>query len=162
MDIYVIRHADAVALGENNVNADADRPLTEVGKGQAKAVATGLQRKGVALQLILTSPLLRARQTAEGILQAWSGAPPEVQVCDQLTPGSRPRKLAKVLKQFKREPVALIGHEPDLSAWAAWVIGGKKAQLALAKAGVAHLTCPDGPGKGAGTLVQLLTPDWLG
>jgi phosphohistidine phosphatase len=161
MELYLIRHAEAVPLGENNIETDADRPLTELGQTQAKGVATGLQRKGVALQLILTSPLLRARQTAEGLVQAWSGAAPEVQVCEELTPGTKPRKLAKAIKQFEREPVALVGHEPDLSAWAAWVIGSKRAQVALAKAGVAHITCPDGVGKGGGTLLQLLTPDWL-
>ena len=54
-----------------------------------------------------------------------------------------------MLKNLEREPVALVGHEPDLSGWAAWVIGSKKAQLALAKAGVAHITCENGPAKGA-------------
>jgi len=161
MELYLIRHADAVALGENNIQVDEDRPLTTAGEQQAKALAAGLQRKGVALQLILSSPLLRARQTAEGILKAWSGTPPEIQVCDQLAPGKRPRKLARLLKDLEHEPVALVGHEPDLSSWAAWVIGAKKAQLALAKAGVAHITCENGPAKGGGTLLQLLTPDWL-
>jgi phosphohistidine phosphatase len=161
MELYMIRHAQAVALGQNNIQIDEDRPLTSAGVEQAKAVAAGLQRKGVALQVILTSPLLRARQTAEGMLKAWSGAAPEVQVCDQLAPGQKPRKLARVLRELQREPVALIGHEPDLSAWTAWVIGSKKAQLALAKAGVAHVSCPDKPSKGGGTLLQLLTPDWL-
>jgi phosphohistidine phosphatase len=161
MELYLIRHADAVALGENNVQEDEDRPLNAAGEQQCKALASGLQRKGVALQLILTSPLLRARQTAEGIVKAWSGAPPEIEVCGQLAPGKRPRKLARLLKELEREPVALVGHEPDLSSWAAWVMGARKAQLALAKAGVAHLTCENGPAKGGGTLLQLLTPDWL-
>jgi phosphohistidine phosphatase len=161
MQIYLIRHADAVPLGENNIQVDEDRPLTEAGQAQAKTIGTGLQRKGVGLQLILTSPLLRARQTVEGMLKGWSGTPPEVQVCDELTPGKKPRKLARMLRELHREPVALVGHEPDLSTWAAWVIGSKKAQLALAKAGVAHISCNDGPSKGAGTLLQLLTPDWL-
>jgi phosphohistidine phosphatase len=161
MEIYLIRHADAVPLGQNNIEVDEDRPLTEAGQQQAKAVGAGLQRKGVGLQLILSSPLLRARQTVEGILHAWSGTAPEVQVCDELIPGKKPRKLARILRDLQREPVALVGHEPDLSSWATWVIGSKKTQLAIAKAGVAHITCPDGPSKGAGTLLQLLTPDWL-
>jgi phosphohistidine phosphatase len=161
MELYLIRHAEAIPLGEDHIDVDADRPLTAAGLEQAKALATGLQRKGVALQLILTSPLLRARQTAEGMLKAWSGSPPEVEICAALAPGKKPRKLARLLRDGQREPVALIGHEPDLSAWAAWVIGSRKAQLALAKAGVAHLTCSDGPSKGGGTLLQLLTPDWL-
>jgi phosphohistidine phosphatase len=161
MELYLIRHADAVALGENNIDVDEDRPLNSAGEQQCKALAAGLQRKGVALQMILCSPMLRARQTAEGIVKAWTGTPPEIQVCGQLAPGKRPRKLARLLKSLEHQPVALIGHEPDLSGWAAWVIGARKAQLALAKAGVAHVTCENGPCKGGGTLLQLLTPDWL-
>jgi phosphohistidine phosphatase len=161
MELYFLRHADAVAIGENNVQTDEDRPLSDEGQAQSGKIAAGLQRKGVAFQLILTSPLLRARQTAEGILKAWTGTPPEIQICQQLAPEIKARKLAKILKQFQHEPVALIGHEPDLSTWGAWLIGSKKAQLALAKAGVAHITCPDGPGRGDGTLLQLVTPDWL-
>ncbi|HYV36381.1 MAG TPA: phosphohistidine phosphatase SixA [Gemmataceae bacterium] len=162
MELYVIRHADAAPLGENNIDVDEDRPLTPKGMEQTKLVAAGLQSKGVALQLILTSPLLRARQTAEGIAKAWTGSPPEIQVCDQLIPGKRPRKLARVLKQLEKGLVAIIGHEPDLSSWTAWMIGSKKAHLSLAKAGVAHVSCENGMAKGGGTLVQLLTPDWLG
>ena len=94
-------------------------------------------------------------------IKAWTGSAPEIQVCDQLAPGKRPRKLSRLLKDLERGPVAIVGHEPDLSSWAAWLIGSKKAQLALAKAGVAHMTCENGPEKGGGTLVQLLTPDWL-
>jgi phosphohistidine phosphatase len=161
MELYLIRHAEALPLGENNITVDEERPLTEAGVAQSKAIATGLQRKGVALQVILTSPLLRARQTSEGILKAWSGTPPEIQVCTQLAPGNKPRKLARLLRDIQREPIALIGHEPDLSIWAAWVIGSRRAQLALAKAGVAHISCPQGPAKGNGTLLQLLTPEWL-
>jgi phosphohistidine phosphatase len=161
MELYLIRHADAVPRGENDTTPDEDRPLTPTGEGQSRSIATGLQRKGVALQLLLTSPLLRARQTVEGMLKAWSGAAPEVQICDELTPGTKPRKLAKFLKALEREPVALVGHEPDLSEWAAWLIGGKKANLALAKAGVAQISCPEGVDKGAGTLVTLVTPEWF-
>src|SRR5437879_1652525 len=118
MELYLIRHADALALGEKNIQTDADRPLSAEGEQQAKAVAGGLQRKGVALQLILTSPLLRARQTAEGIRKAWSGTPPEIKVCEELAPGKKPRKLARMLKDLEHQPVALVGHEPDLSTWA--------------------------------------------
>jgi phosphohistidine phosphatase len=161
MELYVIRHADAAQFGEGNIHADADRPLTQAGQDQSRAIATGLQRRGVNLQLILTSPLLRSRQTAEGMVKVWSGAAPEVKVCDELTPNTKPRKLARALRDLEHPAVAIIGHEPDLSAWVAWAIGTKKAHLALAKAGVAHLSCPDGPGKGEGTLMQLVTPEWF-
>ena len=161
MELYLIRHAEAVPRGKNDNVADEDRPLTPNGESQARAVASGLQRKGVALQAILTSPLLRARQTVEGMLKTWSGTAPEVRVCEELSPGTKARKLAKALRGLDLQQVALVGHEPDMSAWAAWVIGSKKAQLALAKAGVAHISFPGGAAKGSGTLVQLLTPDWF-
>jgi phosphohistidine phosphatase len=161
MEIYLIRHADAVPRGENDKQADEDRPLTPTGEAQAETIGRGLQRKGVALQVILSSPLLRARKTVEGIVKGWTGPAPDVQVCEELTPGKKPRKLARFLRELQREGVALVGHEPDLSAWTAWIIGNKRAQLALAKAGVAHITCPNGPAKGEGTLLQLLTPDWM-
>src|SRR5271168_1308839 len=103
MELYLVRHADAVSLGENNLQVDEDRPLSDNGQQQAKALATGLQRKGVALQLILTSPLLRAVQTAETIVKNWSGTPPEVQVCEELAPGKKPRKLARMLHELQRE-----------------------------------------------------------
>lgn len=162
MEIYLIRHGDAVARTENEALADADRPLTELGQSQAQAVGAGLQRRGVMLHVILASPLLRARQTAEGILKAWTGTPPALQTCEELSPNYRPRKLVKALKDFTAQHVALIGHDPDLPAWAAWAIGSRKAKLVLAKAGVAHLTFPEGLGKGMGTLMQLVTPDWMG
>jgi phosphohistidine phosphatase len=161
MEIYLIRHADAMSLDQNNNQVDEDRPLTPSGEAQAQSLGKALQRKGVALQLVLSSPLLRARKTVEGIVKGWTGPAPDVQVCEELTPGKKPRKLARLLRELNREPVALVGHEPDLSAWAAWIIGNKRTQLALAKAGVAHITCPNGPAKGEGTLLQLLTPDWM-
>ena len=126
MELYLIRHADALPLADGNVDVDENRPLSPAGLEQCKTIAGGLQRKGVALQVILTSPLLRARQTAEGIVKAWTGTPPEIQVCDQLAPGKKPRKLARMLKDLQREPIALIGHEPDLSGWAGWVVGAER------------------------------------
>jgi len=162
MELYLIRHADALPLGANEVLEDADRPLSDRGQGEAKALAAALQRAGVQLGLVLTSPLLRARQTAEGMLAAWSGAPPRLQVCDELALGERTRKLARVLRDLKEERVALIGHQPDLCAHLGWLIGSKKAQIDMAKAGVAAVTCHESPGKGAGVLRWLVTPAWFG
>jgi phosphohistidine phosphatase len=160
MDLYVIRHADALALGERGITEDADRPLTEVGEAQAKAVGTALQARGFRPALLVTSPLTRARQTAEGIQRQLAGEKPAVQVADELAPGVRPKKLARFLRSLSADAVAVVGHQPDLGEWTAWLIGSKKAQLHLAKAGVALLSCPDGPRKGGGTLVWLVTPEW--
>jgi phosphohistidine phosphatase len=164
VELYFIRHADAVPLGEQDITADEDRPLTEAGQAQARQVGAALRRRGVALDLILTSPLVRARQTAEGLLADWPAPAPELRDCDLLAPDKKRRKLARALNDLDKERVALVGHEPDLSAALAWLIGSKKARLEMAKAAVACVAF-DAPleiDKGAGTLLWLVPPRWLG
>ena len=159
MDLYLIRHADAVSVGEG-VASDEERPLSAKGRDQSKALAGALQRQDVCLGTILTSPLVRARQTAEGMLESWNGPRPKLLESEHLEPGFRPKQLASYLNELKAKGVALVGHQPDMSAWAAWLIGSNKAQLDFAKAGTAYIICGDEIRKGAGTLVWLVTADW--
>jgi len=161
VNIFLIRHADALALGERGITQDADRLLSEEGEAQARALGAGLQRKGIQLAKIVTSPFRRAHQTAEGILRVWETPPPEVHVCAHLTPDGRPKKLAKFLRGLGSDNIALVGHQPHLGYCTAWLIGGKKAQIEIAKAGVACVAC-DEPRKGAGLLRWLVPPEWLG
>jgi phosphohistidine phosphatase len=160
VDLYLIRHADAVSIGEAGVAGDEERPLSAKGCKQAKALAEALQRQNVQLSKVLTSPLVRTRQTAEGMLESWNGPRPELVECTELEPGFQPKRLARRLNELKANAVALVGHQPDMSAWAAWLIGSNKAQVDFAKAGTAYIACNDQVGKGAGTLVWLVTPDW--
>jgi phosphohistidine phosphatase len=161
VDLYLIRHADAVSVGEANVTVDEERPLSDVGEAQARTLAAGLQRQGIRIDLVLTSPLLRARQTAEGMLRQWTLPTPGIQECAALAPGGRPKKLARLLRDFEGKSVALVGHMPDLAEHAAWLVGSKKTQLDFAKAGVAYIAIADQPGKRSGTLVWLVTPEWM-
>jgi phosphohistidine phosphatase len=161
VDLYLIRHADAVPLGEAGISADESRPLTKNGEEQAGRLAPGLRAKGIHLDVVLTSPLLRARQTAERMLQEWPRPVPELRICQELAPGSKRRKLSRFLAELGFDRVALVGHQPDLAEYAAWLIGSKKARLDLAKAGVAHVICEKEPDKGAGRLCLLVTPEWL-
>lgn len=162
MDVYLIRHAEAKPLDETNAAADADRPLTREGQAQAKALAEGLQKQKVVFGLVLTSPLVRTVETAQGMLRHWSPPPPEVRMCDLLAPGLKPRKLSRFVRDLEVESVGLVGHMPDLAEYAAWLIGSSKTQIDLDKAGVASIRCEDGPRKGGGVLVWLVTPAWLG
>lgn len=162
MDLFLIRHADALALGERGITHDENRPLSESGETQSRVVGAGLRRHGIRLNKIVTSPLLRARQTAEEILRVWSPPLPEVLVSPELAPEGRRKKLSRFLEGLGADSVALVGHQPDLGELTAWLIGSRKAQVDFAKAGVAHIACPDGPGKGLGTLLLLLTSDWFG
>src|SRR5262249_17415911 len=84
-NLYLNRHGEATPLGPD-IAADDARPLTDKGKAQAAALAQALQRAGVTLDRLITSPLLRARQTAEGILEHWNGTKPELLVSQALAP----------------------------------------------------------------------------
>jgi phosphohistidine phosphatase len=179
VELYLIRHAEAAPLGEGGITLDEDRPLTDSGKHQATQLADGLKRFGVALDLVLASPLVRARQTAEGMLENWGAPPPALQVLEELAPGTKRRKLAKRLRLHAnavapqspdrgaqgspsaKARIALVGHDPDLARFAGWVIGSRKCRLDLAKAGVAYVHCENGVDKASGVLKWLATPDWL-
>lgn len=160
MEIYIIRHADALPLGEGGSSRDEERPLSETGKTQSRNLALSLQQHGVVLSHLVTSPLLRARQTAEGMLQAWSAPAPALEECEELAPGGRSKRLAKYLRDLKGDAVGLVGHQPDLGEHVAWLIGSKQAQIDLAKAGVAAVHMAEEPAKGGGVLLWLITPDW--
>jgi broad specificity phosphatase PhoE len=69
MQLYVIRHAEAAEPGTAGANRDEDRPLTDSGREQGRVVARALRRAGVRLDHLLTSPLVRARQTAVTVLR---------------------------------------------------------------------------------------------
>jgi phosphohistidine phosphatase len=158
MNLLVIRHAEAVSRSETESD-DASRPLTEEGRAQAQQLARALQRIGVPIDAFVSSPLLRAMQTAEEIRTAWSGSAPELHQCDELAPGIRHKKLCRWLLGLGEENVALVGHEPDLGEFIARMIGSKKAEIHLPKAGVALVTCDGEPVKSNGRLVWMLTPE---
>lgn len=160
MELYLIRHAEALALGEPGITSDAERPLSETGESQSQAAALALQAKGVVLDKLFTSPLLRARQTAEILVRVWARPELLLETCALLAPGGKPRKLSKFIAKSTGAKIGLVGHMPDLADYAAWLIGDKTAQIEIAKAGVAVVTCDDTPGKGLGSLQWLVSPDW--
>ena len=161
MDLYLIRHAEALPLGEAGITEDDNRPLTPHGEEEAKTVAAGLHRKGITLGAIVHSPLLRARQTADAMLRNLPEPAPALEVCEDLAFGGKRRKVSKFINDLGVDKIALVGHQPDLGQFAAWLIGSKKARIDIAKAGVAHITCDPKAGKGDGTLVWLVSPDWF-
>jgi len=159
MLLYLIRHAEAVRAGPDGMS-DEERPLTEAGRSQSRALAPALKKLGVKIDRVLSSPLVRARQTAEEMLAAWGeGAPPQGE-CMLLAPGNKERKLMRALHKYPGETLALVGHNPDLSELCGWLMGDRRIGLDMAKAAVACLEFETRPAKGAGTLVWLVTPAW--
>ena len=160
MELYLIRHAEALALGERGITTDEERPLSEKGEAQSEAAARALAGRGVVLDKLFTSPLLRAKQTAEILLRVWARPELVLETCEALIPSHKPRKLSKLLLKSAGEKIGLVGHMPHLADVTAWLIGGKKAHIEIAKAGVVLVTCGELPIKGMGELQWVVTPEW--
>ncbi len=161
MDLYLIRHAHALAIGERGVATDDDRPLSPKGEAQAVALAKSMKQRGVQLDKLCSSPLLRARQTAEILVREWQRSDLEIEIIDSLIPEGKPRKIGKSLMKVSGEKVGLVGHMPSMGLLAAWLIGDKGVNIEMAKAGAALVTCGDLPSKGLGALRWLVTPEWF-
>src|SRR5262245_47043847 len=125
MRLYLIRHAEAEPADEPGGISDADRRLTEVGHAQSRAVAAGLRRRGVRLNVLVTSPLVRAHETAEDVQHESEEPEPEVIVCEDLAPGGRRKRIARFLERVQGDAVGVIGHMPDLAEFAGWLLGSR-------------------------------------
>jgi phosphohistidine phosphatase len=109
---------------------------------------------------VLTSPLVRAKQTAEILVDGLKSTP-AMTVLPALAPGISPEVAAEALAQFKKaQTIALVGHEPGLGELGAWLIGAD-APLVFKKGGVARIDVPAIPPTGAGQLIWLATPKML-
>jgi phosphohistidine phosphatase len=160
MQLLVIRHAEAVPLGAEGVATDEERYLTPAGRAFCTPLADAVQRRVQRLPFILTSPLVRARQTAEALSAAWAGGAPAIEETPLLAPGGRKRKLLEALRAYDHEVMAIVGHNPDLSELVGWFLGDKNIGIDLEKGGVASLAFHDRPSKGSGLLQWLITPEW--
>jgi phosphohistidine phosphatase len=162
MNLYLLRHAHALDIGEQGVVNDEERPLSEQGHQQMKAVADAVKRMGLKFDLVLSSPVKRAQETAQDLCTR-AGVPETALVtCEELEPSARTKKLMKRLRSLEASEVLLVGHAPDLAEHAAWLIGSRQVQIEIAKAGLAFIRCDAPARKGVGTLVWLFTPETLG
>ena len=162
MRIYLVRHADALPLGENDVLDDDLRELSESGHHQAQQVGRFFLHHEIRPGVLLSSPLIRAKQTALGIASVLDLPAEAIQECDELAPAGKSRKLAKVIETASVETIVLVGHQPDLGRHTGWMIGSKKIDIAFPKAGVCLVEVRTALRKGAGELHFLLPPERLG
>lgn len=156
VDLYLLRHGEAVDQIVGGYARDADRPLTEDGRSEVSGVAEGLQRLGLTLDRLLTSPLLRARQTAE-LIGEQVPLTGRIEICPALAPGG---DLAAILAATRGgQRVMLVGHLPTLSeliGWLAW--GDASLSVHLGTAGLCRLDLPAGAAPGMAQLRWLLPP----
>jgi len=157
--LLLVRHAIAEPRGEAWPD-DALRPLSEKGEERMRDIATRLLALDETATVVLTSPLARAVETARILAGIWTPAP-NVVILDALGPGHAPSALADALKEFEGVArVALVGHEPDLGQFAAWLTGARHP-LPFKKGGVARIDVASLKTLRDGQLVWFATPKIL-
>lgn len=161
MEIILIRHGDALPLDQTETMglSDGERPLTDKGKRQSRAAGAGLRQVlgDDGVDYILTSPLLRARQTAD-VLKRYLDDPVADET-DALAPGAGAEAIDAALHACAgSERLLLVGHEPDLGTWTSWSLTRKSQRFAqFKKNGAALIEFPGVAEGGTGTLRWLLT-----
>lgn len=163
MLILLIRHAKAeprplLALG---AKMDSRRPLSDAGRKRMRKAAKSLSKLVPSVDVLASSSLVRARETAEIIAGRYEGKP--VVELAPLSPGGSEQDLLDWLReQHKDATVALVGHEPDLGLFASWLLSGKKLPFAtMRKGGACLIRFTDMPAPGGGVLEWWLTPKLL-
>jgi len=117
MLLYLLRHADA----ETPAPTDDERPLSEKGHTQARKVAKFCETHEMRASLVLASPLRRAHETAQAVFAAFRA---ELRVVPWLASGMHPQAALEELRAYRGEDsVVLVGHEPDFSQFAAYLLG---------------------------------------
>jgi len=153
MQLFIIRHG--IAIDEGPGLSDEDRYLTAEGRHRTAKVGKLLRDQVGGLDLILTSPLVRAVQTADIVARELECD--DVRVCTALAPGgSLSRVDAAIEDAFDVERLALVGHEPSMSAIAAHLLGLRSFPRSFKKAGVCALRL-DEPGV-AGKFAWFIVP----
>jgi len=162
MKLLLIRHAIAAEREDFSRTGQDDRcrPLTDEGRKKMKQAARGLRTLVPKIDLLATSPLTRAAQTA-AILDSVYGGLEEVEIAE-LAPECAPEDFLGWLRKQSAETVAAVGHEPDLSELLGWLLTGTDRRLfAFRKGGACLLELPDEPAGGTSLLCWALTPGQL-
>jgi phosphohistidine phosphatase len=142
MDLVIVRHAIALEPGTAGMT-DAERPLSPEGEKRFRKAARGLARIADPPEFLFTSPLLRARQTAEIAAGAWGVALTEAPV---LGGGSVAEIRRWLSEHAASERIAIVGHEPTLSGLLAFLIHSDSAEAIDFKKGAAALVAMDAGG----------------
>lgn len=159
MNLYFLRHAIAVPQGTPEYKRDEERPLTKDGARKMKAIAEGMRELDLHFDRILSSPYVRARQTAEIVGKVFRQ---EVEFWRSLIPTANPRQLVANLVRVPEGNLLLVGHEPHLSEFISLLISGShETQIELKKGALCKLRSEDLSYGRCATLEWLLAPAQL-
>jgi phosphohistidine phosphatase len=138
MELYIVRHGIAIDREDPKCPPDPERYLTEEGVEKTKQVAKGVAALAASADLLLSSPYVRATQTAEIFAAALDYAKQKIRRMDLLLPGADPSLLFRELAKDKQSAsVFLFGHAPQLDEIIATAVNSKRHITSLKKAGVA-------------------------
>jgi phosphohistidine phosphatase len=136
VNLYLVRHGDALARGEGAAT-DAGRPLSPQGEDEARAAGRLLSAVDPAITLVLTSPAVRAVETGRLLAGAFS-VRPELKTSDRLRPGATAEAILQETVASRRESMVIVGHQPDLGTAIAWLVAdGTPASIAIPPGAVA-------------------------
>ena len=159
LSLYLIRHGLAADRGADYPD-DSKRPLTSAGITSMRKEARALAALDVTFEVIISSPLVRARQTADLIAQELPAKPPVV-LTDSLSPaGSHTSFFQELSRHMRKGSIAIVGHEPNLGELAARMLGAK-GLIEFKKGAVCRIDFEVFPPKGLGTLKWLAPPKML-
>jgi phosphohistidine phosphatase len=162
MDLLVVRHAVAEEREQfaKTGHEDIERPLTKAGREKFERGARGLRRIVPSIDLVVTSTLVRAAQTAAILVKTFGGVSMPI---DALAPDEDPETLMPFLhKERRRAVVAVVGHEPHLSKLVAYLLSGSRTSFVdLKKGGACLIALGSDPQVGGGELLWLCTASQL-
>ena len=166
--IFLMRHGIAADLGVGGVIRDADRPLTPEGRAKLQVMAEGMRRLELKFNLIFTSPLLRARQTAEVVADVLE-LQHKVKLLESLAPGkglvgaeSGKAEIFIEMGAYSFTRALLVGHQPDLSELASFMLtGNRNLNAEFRKGSICAIEMTSIPPRGPGLLRWLLQPRQL-
>ncbi len=159
LELYLIRHGVAAERSDDYPD-DSKRPLTNQGIAALKKEAKALVHLGVDFDHIISSPLVRTKQTAEVFAQALPSKP-AVTLSDSLAPAGAPAAVFQELaKHMRKERIAIVGHEPNMGELAARLIGAR-VPLEFKKGAICRIDFEVFPPKGVGSLRWFMPPRML-
>jgi phosphohistidine phosphatase len=163
MNIYIVRHAIAADEATSDYPSDSERPLTDKGRKKMRQIAKALRHLGVEFDLILSSPYVRACETAEILADVFK-MKDKLVFSDNLIPLGNPDLLiGEINEKHAVDSLAIVGHEPHLSSLVGLLTSeNSKIEITLKKGGVCHLSADDLHHQDhRATLEWLLTPGIL-
>jgi phosphohistidine phosphatase len=136
MLLYLVRHGIAIDRSDPKSPAEAERQLTAKGVQKTRAAALGFVELGAKPDVFISSPYVRAVQTAEIFAEALGYSPSKIRMSDALKPAANPAEILKEVEKIRAKEIACFGHAPHLDLTIAHLSGARGVYTELKKAGV--------------------------